>query len=124
MKINNRQCPRIKGESVKWHKNRRNVAGYAKELEAFDEKLGMLMDILKEEDLLIITADHGNDPTHTGTDHTREMVPFLAYSPSMKEYGRLEDSDTFAVIGATIADNFRVKMPDGTIGKSVLEKLI
>ena len=49
---------------------------------------------------------------------------FLAYSPSMKEYGRLEDSDTFAVIGATIADNFRVKMPDGTIGKSVLEKLI
>ena len=104
--------------------HRRNVAGYAKELEAFDEKLGMLMDILKEEDLLIITADHGNDPTHTGTDHTREMVPFLAYSPSMKEYGRLEDSDTFAVIGATIADNFRVKMPDGTIGKSVLEKLI
>lgn len=104
--------------------HRRNVAGYAKELEAFDEKLGMLMDILKEEDLLIITADHGNDPTHTGTDHTREMVPFLAYSPSMKEYGRLEDSDTFAVIGATIADNFRVKIPDGTIGKSVLEKLI
>ena len=60
--------------------HRRNVAGYAHELEKFDEKLGILMEKLREDDLLIITADHGNDPTHTGTDHTREQVPFLLYS--------------------------------------------
>lgn len=63
------------------------------------------------------TADHGNDPTHTGTDHTRERVPFIAYSPSMAGCGRLEDMETFAVIGATIAENFGVDMPEGTIGK-------
>ena len=74
--------------------------------------------------MLIITADHGNDPTHTGTDHTREKVPFIAYSPSLTGCGKLENTDTFAVIGATIADNFGVKMPDGTIGYSVLDKLI
>ena len=79
---------------------------------------------MKEDDLLIITADHGNDPTYTGTDHTREKVPFFAYSPSMKSYGRLNDSLDFAVVGATIADNFGVDMPDRTIGSSVLEKLI
>lgn len=104
--------------------HRRNVRGYAQELEKFDEKLGELLKLLKEDDLLIITADHGNDPTHTGTDHTREKVPFLAYSPSMKEGGKLEDTRTFAVIGATIADNFGVEMPEGTIGSSVLEKLV
>ena len=84
---------------------RRNVKGYAEELERFDVKLGELLDELREDDLLIITADHGNDPTHTGTDHTREKVPFFAYSPSMEGYGKLEDQNTFAVIGATIADN-------------------
>ena len=84
--------------------HRRNVKGYA-------------------DDLLIITADHGNDPTHTGTDHTREKVPFFAYSPSMEGYGKLEDQNTFAVIGATIADNFEVKMPEGTIGSSLLDEL-
>ena len=78
---------------------------------------------MREDDLLIITADHGNDPTHTGTDHTREMVPFFAYSPSMEGYGKLPDSDTFAVIGTTIADNFDVKMPEGTIGASILDEL-
>ena len=104
--------------------HRRDVAGYAKELEMFDEKLGLLLDELREDDLLIITADHGNDPTHTGTDHTRERVPFIAYSPSMEGCGRLEDTQTFAVIGATIADNFGVAMPKGTIGTSVLEKLV
>lgn len=103
--------------------HRRNVKGYAGELERFDEKLGELLPLLGEEDLLIITADHGNDPTHTGTDHTREMVPFLAYSPSMEGCGRLEDTDTFAVIGATIADNFGLEMPEGTIGYSILDKL-
>ena len=103
--------------------HRRDVKGYAQELEKFDVKLGELLGELKEDDLLIITADHGNDPTHTGTDHTRERIPFLAYSPSMKEAGELEEADTFAIIGATIADNFGVKMPEGTIGHSILDKL-
>ena len=103
--------------------HRRDVKGYAQELEKFDVKLGELLGELKEDDLLIITADHGNDPTHTGTDHTREKVPFLAYSPSMKEAGELEEADTFAIIGGTIADNFGVKMPEGTIGHSILDKL-
>ena len=104
--------------------HRRDVAGYAGELEKFDVKLGEFLPLLKEDDLLIITADHGNDPTHTGTDHTREKVPFLAYSPSMKGSGRLEDTRTFAVIGATIADNFGVAMPEGTIGTSKMKKMV
>jgi len=104
--------------------HRRDVKGYAGELERFDEKLGELLDLLKKDDLLIITADHGNDPTHTGTDHTREKVPFLAYSPSMERSGRFEDANTFGVIGATIVDNFGLEMPEGTIGNSVLEKFI
>lgn len=103
--------------------HRRNVNGYAKELEKFDVNLGKLLEKIKEDDLLILTADHGNDPTYIGTDHTREKVPFLAYSPSMKGSGKLETSNEFAVIGATIADNFEVEMPDGTIGNSLLEKL-
>ncbi|MDE5939039.1 MAG: phosphopentomutase [Lachnospiraceae bacterium] len=103
--------------------HRRDVEGYAKELEKFDEKLGILLPLLKEDDLLILTADHGNDPTHTGTDHTRERVPFLAYSPSMQGAGRLPDGENFAWIGATIADNFGVQMPEGTIGESVLGAL-
>ena len=103
--------------------HRRNPQGYAAEIERFDEKLGRLLPLLREDDLLIITADHGNDPTYTGTDHTREKVPFLAYSPSMKGNGQLPEADTFAVIGATVADNFKVDMPEGTIGASVLEKM-
>lgn len=104
--------------------HRRDPIGYAKELERFDEKLGELLPLLHEDDLLMITADHGNDPTHTGTDHTREKVPFIAYSPSMKNGGRIDDEPTFAVTGCTIADNFNVKMPEGTIGHSILSKLI
>ena len=103
--------------------HRRDPKGYAEELEKFDTKLGELLEKLHADDLLIITADHGNDPTYTGTDHTRERVPFIAYSPSMKGYGKLERAETFAVIGATIADNFDVKMPENTIGASVLDKL-
>lgn len=103
--------------------HRRNPEGYAKELEAFDVNLGNFLKELKDDDLVIITADHGNDPTYTGTDHTREKVPFLAYSPSMKESGSMPEVDTFAVIGATVADNFEVKMPENTIGHSILEKL-
>ena len=103
--------------------HRRNPQGYAEELEKFDVLLGQFLEKMKEEDLVIVTADHGNDPTHTGTDHTREQVPFFAYSPSMEGYGKLEDQNTFAVIGATIADNFEVKMPEGTIGSSLLDEL-
>lgn len=104
--------------------HRRNPEGYAAEIEKFDVKLGELMDVLKEDDLVIITADHGNDPTYTGTDHTRERVPFLAYSPSLQGAGALEETDTFAVIGATILDNFGLQMPEGTIGTSILDKLV
>lgn len=104
--------------------HRRDVNGYAQEIEKFDVKLGELLELLNEDDLVIITADHGNDPTHVGTDHTRERVPFIAYSPSMKGSGKLESIDTFAVIGATIAENFGVEMPEGTIGSSLLDKLI
>ena len=103
--------------------HRRNPEGYGRELERFDEKLGELLPLLGEDDLLILTADHGNDPTYTGTDHTREQVPFIAYSPSMEGGKDLGSADTFAVIGATGADNFGVKMPEGTIGTSVLNEL-
>lgn len=103
--------------------HRRNPVGYGEELERFDEKLGEFLGRMREDDLLIVTADHGNDPTFHGTDHTREMVPMLWYSPSMNGSGRLEDQKTFAVIGATIADNFGVKMPEGTIGESILKEL-
>lgn len=103
--------------------HRRNVVGYGEELERFDVKLGELLGTLRDDDLLIITADHGNDPTYTGTDHTREKVPFLAYSRSMQTPGALEEADTFAVIGATITDNFGIAMPDGTIGHSILGQL-
>ncbi len=104
--------------------HRRNPEGYAREIEKFDRNLGVLLKLLGREDLLIITADHGNDPTYTGTDHTREKVPFLAYSPSMEGHGELPEGETFAVIGATVADNFGVAMPEGTIGTSVLKELI
>ncbi|MGL5648255.1 MAG: phosphopentomutase [Clostridium sp.] len=103
--------------------HRRNPQGYAEELEKFDIKLGEFLDGMRDDDLLIITADHGNDPTYKGTDHTREHVPFLAYSPSMKEGAILDTVDTFGTIGATIVDNFGYKMPENTIGKSVLDKL-
>ena len=103
--------------------HRRDAIGYGKEIVRFDEKLGELLPLLREDDLLIITADHGNDPTYTGTDHTREKVPFLAYSPSFTGSGALPETDTFAVIGATVADNFGVKMPQDTIGTSILHDL-
>ena len=103
--------------------HRRNPQGYAEELEKFDVLLGQFLEKMKEDDLVIVTADHGNDPTFKGTDHTKERVPFLAYSPSMKTSGKIDDQNCFAVIGATIADNFGVAMPDGTIGTSILKQL-
>ncbi len=104
--------------------HRRDVKGYAQEIEKFDRNLGVLMEELREDDLMILTADHGNDPTYTGTDHTREYVPFIAYSKQMAEGGPLENEKTFAVIGASVADNFDVSMPEGTIGSSILGRLM
>lgn len=104
--------------------HRRDVEGYGHEIEKFDKNLGVLLEELREDDLLILTADHGNDPSYTGTDHTREYVPFVSYSKKMAQGGRLENKDTFAVIGASIADNFGVEMPEGTIGTSILNELI
>lgn len=98
--------------------HRRNPQGYAEELEKFDVLLGELMKELKEDDLLILTADHGNDPTYTGSDHTRELVPFVCYSPSFKGHGLMPMGDSFASIGKTIADNFGVEQPE--IGISYL----
>ncbi len=103
--------------------HRRDPEGYAREIEKFDEKLGGLLARLGEDDLLMITADHGNDPTYTGTDHTREQVPLMIYSKAFAEGGELPEADTFAVIGATIADNFGLEMPKGTIGTSLLGEL-
>ena len=103
--------------------HRRNPQGYAKELERFDKKLGELLELLGDEDLLLITADHGYDPTYKGTDHTREQVPLLAYSKSMVGFGDLPQTDTFAAVGATIAENFQCGMPEGTIGESILDEI-
>ena len=104
--------------------HRRDPIGYGRETERFDEKLGELLPLLRDDDLLIVTADHGNDPTYTGTDHTREKVPFLAYSPSFQGSGALPEAESFAVIGATIADNFKTALPEGAIGTSILKDLV
>ncbi|AQQ53663.1 phosphopentomutase [Planococcus lenghuensis] len=101
--------------------HRRDARGYAEALEAFDRRLPEVTEQLGEEDLLIITADHGNDPTFEGTDHTREYVPLLAYSPRFTSGGDLGLRRTFADIGATIADNFSVAPPE--FGTSFMEKL-
>lgn len=103
--------------------HRRNPEGYAQEIVRFDVKLGELLPELKDDDLLMITADHGNDPTFKGSDHTREKVPLLIYSPSFEGTGEFPDTDTFGAIGYTVADNFGLKMPEGTIGSSLLEDL-
>lgn len=91
--------------------HRRNPKGYAEELEIFDKQLGELLPHLKADDLLILTSDHGNDPTHHGTDHTREYIFQIVYSPSLIGNKQLEVAVTFASIGATIADNFEVELP-------------
>src|SRR5699024_2787934 len=91
--------------------HRRDPIGYAKALESFDEQLPEVLNKLKDDDLLIITADHGNDPTHHGTDHTREYVPLLVYHKGIEEGKQLEIRKTFADVGATIANNFNVSLP-------------
>lgn len=101
--------------------HRRDPIGYGDALEEFDARLPEVLQLLKEDDLLIITADHGNDPIHHGTDHTREYVPLLVYSPSMKVGEELPIRETFADVGATISENFQVNMPNH--GKSFLQNL-
>ncbi len=101
--------------------HRRNPAGYAKAIEDFDNQLHDLLAYLKHDDLLMITADHGNDPTFKGSDHTREMVPLVMYSKDFFYPTKLDDQESFAVIGATIAENFGVELPP--IGNSILDKL-
>lgn len=103
--------------------HRRNPGGYGRELEKFDEKLTQLLPLIREDDLLMITADHGNDPTYTGTDHTREQTPLIIYSPGLKG-GQLPVQDTFAVSGATILDNFRLSPAEGMIGHTLGELLV
>lgn len=98
--------------------HRRDPEGYGKALEEFDARMPEVLEKLKEDDLLIITADHGNDPVHEGTDHTREYVPLLFYSKQFTEGAELPIRDTFADIGATVAANFDVKMP--AFGKNIL----
>ncbi len=107
---------------AKWG-HRRNVQGYAQEIVRFDVKLGELLEVLHKNDLLMLTADHGNDPTFTGTDHTREYVPLILYSPSFSEGGVLPDADSFGAVGATIVENFGLSMPEGTIGTSLFGKI-
>lgn len=101
--------------------HRRDPAGYGQALEEYDNRLTEVLEKLTDDDLLILTADHGNDPIHHGTDHTREYVPLLIYSPKLKEGKELPVRETFADVGATIADNFNVKMP--AHGKSFLSEL-
>ena len=97
--------------------HRRDVEGYAKALAEFDARIPEIIENMHDDDLLIITADHGNDPTYKGTDHTREYVPLLAYSKQFKQKGVLPIGN-FADISATIIDNFKVKSMEN--GKSFL----
>ena len=101
--------------------HRRNPEGYGKEIDVFDKYLGQLMEKVNDDDLIILTADHGNDPTWVGTDHTREQVPCICFSKSLKSSGQLPTSKTFANIGYTIANNFEVKLPEN--GESFLDLL-
>ncbi|AGT32631.1 phosphopentomutase [Geobacillus genomosp. 3] len=101
--------------------HRRDPQGYGDALEEFDTRLAEVLPRLTADDLLIITADHGNDPVHHGTDHTREYVPLLVYSPRFQGGKPLPIRETFADVGATIADNFRVHMPP--YGTSFLTEL-
>lgn len=101
--------------------HRRNPIGFGEALMDFDKRLGTVLENLKDDDLLLITADHGNDPGFKGSDHTRELVPLLAYSPSMTTSGSLGVRQTFADFGATVLDNFG--MTGNSVGSSFLTDL-
>ncbi|MFA6936200.1 MAG: phosphopentomutase, partial [Bacilli bacterium] len=102
--------------------HRRNPIGYGRSLEEFDFRLSELLSIVNNDDLIILTADHGNDPTAKGSDHTRENVPFILYSPRFKKGAILKTGDTFGNIGATIVDNFGINA-DKLLGISILDSL-
>lgn len=103
--------------------HRRNPIGYGNCIEAFDIRLKELIDVLKEDDVLMVTADHGNDPTWHGTDHTREMVPLLIYSKSFTKGRHLNDRRSFADIGQTILKNFNLSSTKTLIGSPIEEIL-
>ncbi len=103
--------------------HRRNPLGYLTSLEEFDLKLKELLDNLQEDDLLMLTADHGNDPSFKGTDHTREKVPLVMYAKHMKSGKLIDEMNNFACIGATIMDNFKLKRKRHQIGISLLSKI-
>ncbi|MCD7133352.1 phosphopentomutase [Limosilactobacillus balticus] len=95
--------------------HRRNQKGFGQALMDFDKRLGKVLDEMKPDDLLMVTADHGNDPGFKGTDHTRENVPLLVYSPSMNKSNQsLGLRKTFSDLGATILENFNVEPVKGT----------
>ena len=100
--------------------HRRDVVGYAHAIEEFDLRIPEILEAMQEDDLLMITADHGNDPTFKGTDHTREYVPFLVYSKQMAEQGKLPQG-YYSDIAATIAENFDVPATEN--GESFLKLL-
>ena len=102
--------------------HRRDKEGYLKSLEELDHYLPIFINKLRDDDLVIFTADHGNDPTFKGTDHTRENIPVIFYSKSFKYYGKLPIRETFADIGATIIDNFGIENKLG-MGNSYLDLL-
>lgn len=101
--------------------HRRDPIGYGKCLEEFDKQLQIVVDNANENDLIIVTADHGNDPTWYGTDHTREKVPFIMYSKSFKNGHLLAERDSFSDLGATILYNFGIKKPENLLGKTIKE---
>lgn len=101
--------------------HRRNVEGYKNSIEEFDAQLKTLLSELKNDDLLMITADHGNDPTWIGSDHTREQVPLIIYSKEISDGKHLNDKDSFGSIGATILENFGLEMPKSLVGTPILE---
>lgn len=103
--------------------HRRDPIGYGKCIEEFDSDLSLLLPLLNEDDLLLITADHGNDPTYEGSDHTREYIPLLAYSPSIKDGKLIDVRESFADIGRTIIENFSLDKKDIQIGNIIKELL-
>ena len=103
--------------------HRRNAPGYPRALEDLDKRIGEMMKVMRKDDLLMITADHGNDPTFKGTDHTREKIPLLVYSPSIVDGRYLEERPTFSDIGATILKNFGLKRNEDLIGTPIDEIL-
>ena len=100
--------------------HRRDTEGYAKALEHFDARLPEIINAMNGDDLLIMTADHGNDPTYPGSDHTREYVPLLVYGKNIKQGINLGTRDSLADIGQTIAENFGFELKDGV---SFLEEI-